>query len=62
MRHLRNKLWEFLTKEDGPTSVEYAVMLAFIIVVVFAAVQTVGLNSSSNFNSPKISNALSSGS
>jgi Flp pilus assembly pilin Flp len=62
MRHLRNNLWEFLTNEDGPTSVKYAVMLAFIIVVVFAAVQTVGLNSSANFNSPKISGALSSGS
>ena len=62
MRHLSEKLREFLVREDGPTAVEYAVMLAAIIVVVFTAVQFVGTNSSANFNSPKISNALSSGS
>lgn len=35
---------EFLKKEDGPTAVEYAVMLALIIVVCIAAVTTLGAN------------------
>ena len=32
----------FLKKEDGPTAVEYAVMLALMIVVCVAAVSTIG--------------------
>lgn len=32
----------FLRREDGVTSVEYSVMLAFILVVVIIAVTTVG--------------------
>jgi pilus assembly protein Flp/PilA len=41
----------FLHSEDGPTAVEYAVMLALIIVVCLAAVQTIGTNASSTFSS-----------
>jgi pilus assembly protein Flp/PilA len=40
---------EFLVSEDGPTAVEYAVMLALIIVVCLAAIQAVGTNASSTF-------------
>ena len=39
----------FLKAEDGPTAVEYAVMLALIIVVCIAAVTTLGKNSNSTF-------------
>ncbi len=42
---------EFITKEDGPTAVEYAVMLALIIVVCIAAITTLGQNASSTFTS-----------
>ena len=42
---------EFLKKEDGPTAVEYAVMLALIIVVCIAAVTAIGQNSNSTFSS-----------
>jgi pilus assembly protein Flp/PilA len=35
---------EFLKREDGPTAVEYAVMLALIVVVCVAAVATLGGN------------------
>lgn len=35
---------DFLKREDGPTAVEYAVMLALIIVVCVAAVATLGAN------------------
>jgi pilus assembly protein Flp/PilA len=42
-------LLEFLIEEDGPTAVEYAVMLALIIVVCIAAVGTVGTNANAKF-------------
>ncbi len=41
----------FLKAEDGPTAVEYAVMLALIIVVCIAAITTLGQNASSTFTS-----------
>jgi len=53
-------LWEFLQDEDGPTAVEYAVMLALIIIICGAAIAVVGKNTCSNFNGPKISSALAS--
>jgi pilus assembly protein Flp/PilA len=37
----------FLTAEDGPTAVEYAVMIALILLVCFAAVATVGIGTNS---------------
>ena len=40
----------FLKREDGPTAVEYAVMLALIIVVCIAAVTTLGSNANSTFS------------
>jgi pilus assembly protein Flp/PilA len=39
----------FLKKDDGPTAVEYAVMLALIIVVCIAAITTLGSNANSTF-------------
>ncbi len=50
MRALTQKLVTFLKAEDGPTAVEYAVMLALIIVVCIAAVSTLGTTVSSSFN------------
>jgi pilus assembly protein Flp/PilA len=41
---------EFLKREDGPTAVEYAVMLALIIVVCIAAITTLGSNASQTFS------------
>ena len=40
----------FLEKEDGPTAVEYAVMLALIIVVLIAAISNIGGTTSSMYN------------
>ena len=40
----------FLVSEDGPTAVEYAVMLALIIVVCITAIQAVGTNASATFS------------
>ncbi len=49
MRNLREKLVKFFKSEDGPTAVEYAVMVALIIVVSIAAIQTLGEKTSSVF-------------
>jgi pilus assembly protein Flp/PilA len=51
---------DFLKKEDGPTAVEYAVMLALIIVVCIAAISTLGSNANSTFNT--VGNATNVGS
>jgi pilus assembly protein Flp/PilA len=49
LTNLRNRIENFLKKEDGPTAVEYAVMLALIIVICLTAVQLLGKNSSALF-------------
>jgi pilus assembly protein Flp/PilA len=49
MRKFLQSAVNFLTKEDGPTAVEYAVMLALIIVVCIAAITTLGQNANSTF-------------
>ena len=41
---------DFLKREDGPTAVEYAVMLALIIVVIAAAVSNIGGTTSGMYN------------
>ena len=50
MRQFTQAIANFLKREDGPTAVEYAVMLAFIIVVCIAAIQALGTNTSAVFN------------
>ena len=42
---------EFLVSEDGPTAVEYAVMLALIIVVCIGTVTTIGTKANAKFQS-----------
>jgi pilus assembly protein Flp/PilA len=39
-----------LTDEDGPTAVEYAVMLALIIVVCISAITALGTNANNTFS------------
>ena len=50
MTKLTRGVVEFLKREDGPTAVEYAVMLALIIVVCIAAITTLGSNANSTFS------------
>jgi pilus assembly protein Flp/PilA len=50
MRKLKNAVMNFLKREDGPTAVEYAVMLALIIVVCIAAISALGSNASNTYN------------
>ena len=49
MKSLAKKVQRFLVSEDGPTAVEYAVMLALIVIVCLAAIQAIGQNSSATF-------------
>ncbi len=56
MKSLAQKLQRFLVSEDGPTAVEYAVMLALIIVVCLTAIGTVGTKTSATFNN--VANSL----
>ena len=50
MKSLITTLRRLLVEEDGPTAVEYAVMLSLIIVVCLAAITTIGQNASSIFS------------
>jgi pilus assembly protein Flp/PilA len=45
------RAFDFVRNEDGPTAVEYAVMLALIIVVCIAAISLLGSNANNTFNS-----------
>jgi pilus assembly protein Flp/PilA len=44
------KLKRFVKSEDGPTAVEYAVMLALIIVVCLVAITSLGTSTSTTFS------------
>jgi len=50
MKSLQEKILRFIHSEDGPTAVEYAVMVALIIVVAIGAVSLLGQKTSSTFN------------
>jgi pilus assembly protein Flp/PilA len=50
MRLFAQRVRQFLFSEDGPTAVEYAVMLALIIIVCLTAIGTVGTKTSATFN------------
>ena len=49
MKNFAMKLKRFLKSEDGPTAVEYAVMLSLIIVVCITAVTSIGKNAATTF-------------
>jgi len=51
----------FIEREDGPTAVEYAVMLALIIVVCIGAITTLGQNANGTFSNVAL-NAAAKGS
>ncbi len=49
MKAFAAKVRRFLVSEDGPTAVEYAVMLALIIVVCLTAIQSIGTQANATF-------------
>ena len=60
MRHISEAVVNFIKREDGPTAVEYAVMLALIVVVCITAITTLGSNANTTFN--KVGNTVNVGS
>jgi pilus assembly protein Flp/PilA len=50
MKALALSVKRFIVSEDGPTAVEYAVMLALIIVVCITAITAIGTNANATFN------------
>ena len=50
MQNLLRSVQRFLVSEDGPTAVEYAVMLALIIVVCITAITALGTNANNTFS------------
>jgi pilus assembly protein Flp/PilA len=60
MSMLRDSIVRFVRAEDGPTAVEYAVMLALIVVVCIGAITTLGTNSNATFTT--VGTAVNTGS
>jgi pilus assembly protein Flp/PilA len=50
MKTLQERLRRFLASETGPTAVEYAVMLALILLVCLVAISVFGIQTSTMFN------------
>ncbi len=44
-----DKVLRFLKSEDGPTAVEYAVMLGLIVVVCLTAISSLGTKANAKF-------------
>lgn len=62
MYRLYQSLKKFLQAEDGPTAVEYAVMLALIVVVCISAITALGTNANEVFSNVSLNAAASGGS
>ena len=50
MNRLTTQIARFLKSEDGPTAVEYAVMLALIVVACVTIIQNLGTSISGTFS------------
>ena len=56
MESLLKKVSRFLESEDGPTAVEYAVMLSLIVVVCLNAISLIGSKAAGVFS--KVSSSI----
>ena len=56
MKSFLRGICRFIVSEDGPTAVEYAVMLSLIVLVCLSAISTIGVNANSAFR--KIASSL----
>jgi pilus assembly protein Flp/PilA len=56
MQKLGQHVVNFIKREDGPTAVEYAVMLALIVVVCLVAITALGTNANKTFTT--VSNSI----
>ena len=55
---MRRLIERLLRSEDGPTAVEYAVMLALIVVVCMAAIKSIGTKANTTFTN--VANSIGS--
>jgi len=62
MLSLTRSVANFICAEDGPTAVEYAVMLALIVVVCITAITALGSNANKTFNNVALNTAVTAGS
>lgn len=53
MQKFMTRVKQFVVSEDGPTAVEYAVMLSLIVIVCITAITAVGTNASAKFDAVK---------
>ena len=60
MKRWLAQLKESIQAEDGPTAVEYAVMLALIIAVCFATIAALGSSTSNSFSNNTLKTAVGS--
>jgi pilus assembly protein Flp/PilA len=60
MNKLGQFVVDFLKAEDGPTAVEYAVMLALIVVVCIGAITTLGGNANKVFSNVALNTSVGS--
>jgi len=57
---LARRVAAFLKREDGPTAVEYAVMLALIVVVCIVSITALGTNANKVFSNVALNTAVAS--
>jgi pilus assembly protein Flp/PilA len=50
MKNFMTKVERFMKSEDGPTAVEYAVMLALIVIVCIASISSIGQEVNTTFD------------
>jgi pilus assembly protein Flp/PilA len=58
MRIRFEQIRDFVRSDEGPTAVEYAVMLALIVIACLAAIKTVGTNAKTTFTN--VANSIGS--
>jgi pilus assembly protein Flp/PilA len=58
MREWLDTVARFVREDDGPTAVDYAVMLALIIVVCVVAINSVGNAANTNFSNVALKTAV----
>jgi pilus assembly protein Flp/PilA len=61
LSRMANSFLEFLRTEDGPTAVEYAVMLALIVVICLVAITALGTSANSTFGNIALTTAAAGG-
>jgi pilus assembly protein Flp/PilA len=61
VRKLTQAVVSFLRKEDGPTAVEYAIMLALIVTICIGVITTIGSNGNVLSNNAPATVAITGG-